>query len=254
MVYSCSSDDFFGLDETSYISETKNTRSATNCMTPFLTMSNFDMDTWTEQDYYIYNEAADRVEVTFSKELNRYVYGAKCGEDINVSDSLFNFVIEMYEQTNNIINLGNSRKIVRRKLNSPEQVISSVPYDCVPRAISNMGQGKPSYEQAMDTCDYYVAHWRDDGGIPAKFVGGLIKKFTSVTTRTDLSCYTTVTSLNKCVMLLRGGSFGHAVNAEKYYPQDNSGNGRIFYHSYGQSLTGQGNVEPSEMIAIYTFN
>ena len=243
---SCSADeDFWGFDE-EYAS-TENTRAEKMDMSEYLTLSMYEPAKWDIDDHKKVKKAINRIDVQFVN--NQYTFGALRGKDINVSDSLYNYIISMFEHTNMIFSLDKKQQIVRNKRNDPE--ISPLP-NCVPAAIHNMGYKAPSYNRAVKACNKYYPHWVDSGGVPLGYVEPIIEEFTPVTVRTNMYfCpLDTVTLLRNLVLCF--GS--HAANAYKY---DAVGTPRIiYYHDFSATSTGNGYgfIYPPQMNAIFTFD
>ena len=218
----------------------------------YLDLKTYDYREWTEREILIMGIAESRMNVLFKN--NKYVIQAKNGAEINVSESLFNLVKSQLEHTNIILN-SRDRRIVRTKNNNPESS-SGLP-NCVPVAISHMGQDAPSYDDAVAQCNIFHPTWVQDGGVYSSLVGPIIRVFTSVTTRLNMNSYSIVTNLNNCVLLLpQGGNIDHAVNAIYYDPNYDMLNiKRIIYVDYSGGGTGTtGRVDPSQMTTIYTFD
>ncbi len=207
---SCSADDdYFGLDDESYSYQT---RAATSDTLRYLTLSTYDQEKWTDEEFATLADAAMRMGVYFSKSKNKYVFSESNGKNINVSDSLYDLVKSQFEHTNSILNAKKSAKVRRRKTSSIE-TIGVVP-NCVPTAISHMGQGAPSYEDAIVACDTIDPGWLQKGGVASNKVGRIIRVFTPVTSMKNVDSFGTGYNFNQCVMLInQGGNIDHAVNA-----------------------------------------
>lgn len=195
------------------------TRSASIDYSEYLDVSSGDISQWTEDDYWAADQTIHRLEVSFSNEANKYVYQAPNAESINVSSTLYNCVVSMFEYTNSLFAKHNKQSITRMKTRSGESSSSSSTDfpDCVPAAVSNMGQSAPSYSDALAKCDQKFPGWRTFG-ITENQTEELIKQYTSVTKHTNFGfCgFTdphdelTVNSLVTLLSLPSGDN--HAVN------------------------------------------
>lgn len=240
-------DDIWGLEDETETSFSGKTRAALSDTMEFLSISTYNSEEWTDSDYKVMDEAADRIGVSFSKLRNKYVFEHSSAKGLNMPDSLYDLVCSQFELTNQIMN-EKQKKISRRKVKSGD--VSSQDPNCVPVAISHMGQGAPSYKDAVAACDKYAEDWRTSGGVPSSLVGPIINLFTSVTTTTAKQLnYNSDVDLNDCVLLVnQGGNIDHAVNAQKYVYSTK----KFHYKDYGKNATGS--VLVSEITAFYPFN
>lgn len=246
IVAACTADDdLWGLEDETETSFDGKTRAEISDTMKYLSISTYDSEKWTDMDYEIMDEAADRIGVSFSEAKNKYVFDKSSAKGINMSDSLYELVCSQFELTNQIMN-ENKKKVVRKKVKSGD--VSSTLPNCVPVAISNMGQGAPTYEAAVEACDKYAKGWRTSGGVPTFLVGPIINKFTSVTP-TGAVTYTSNVKLKYCVLLInQGGNIDHAVNAKKYVHSSR----KFYYKDFGKNATGT--VGVSLVTAFYPFN
>jgi hypothetical protein len=246
IVAACTADDdLWGLEDETKTSFDGKTRAESSDTMKYLSISTYDSEKWTDMDYEIMDEAADRIGVSFSEVKNKYVFDKSSAKGINMSDSLYELVCSQFELTNQIMN-ENKKKVARKKVKSGD--VSSTLPDCVPVAISHMGQGAPTYENAVAACDKYAKGWRTSGGVPSSKVGPIINKFTSVTTKTSVTDSCDV-DLNYCVLLInQGGNVDHAVNAKKYEHSSR----KFYYKDFGKNATGT--VDVSLVTAFYPFN
>lgn len=249
---SCSADeDFWGFDE-EYIS-TENTRAEKMDMSEYLTLSTYDFKKWTEKDYRIMEIAEDRMGVYYAESKNKYVIEAKNGQNINISDSLYNTIKSQYELTNSILSAKTNHRITRQKRSDPENTPN---YNCVPIALSHMGRNAPSYATAELECNAIWSNWRTEG-IPASYVGGIIRLHAQVYSYTDMNAYNETKMLENCVLLIPTDEimYGHAVNATYYNPKAGWLHmKRIYYVDYSQDSLGKsGTIHPRTIIAIFPF-
>ena len=235
---SCSADeDFWGFDEE--CTSTENTRAEKMDMSEYLTLSSFNPDSWVERDLVVIGKAIQRIGVDFSKTRNRYEFQRKNGKTINISDSLYYCVVNMFEHTNNILKTSGTKRIKRIKMNREE--LPPIKYDCVPAAISHMGQYAQPYDDVVSTLDLLFHGWRNTG------VSG-----TQIYTLFDLYAqnnYTicglydafpadSVGLLESLVMTFPvDASICHAVNAVAF---NTFGDGFICYNDYSSSSQGPG--------------
>ena len=245
---SCSADeDFWGFDEE--FASTKNTRAEKMDMSDYLTLSTYNEDDWTDEDYTIMVMAEERMGVSFMN--NQYVFSATCGREINVSDSLYYLIRSEYELTNTIINSNPYQKKVRAKRGDPE---SSPSPNCVAVALCHMGQDPASsVQEAESICTLYDNKWREHGGVYTNRVLLIIEEFTSVTERDSITDSDSITEFDECVMLIPTSlpNIDHAVNARKYIKKNN-GTRKIRYYDYWNHKSGS--IGSSEITYIYTFN
>lgn len=249
---SCSTDeDFWGFDAIKTSEE--NTRSELMDMSEYLTLSTYDFNKWTEEDYRIMEIAEDRMGVYYAESKNKYDIAAKNGKSINISESLYNTIQSQYELTNSILNAKTNHKIIRRKRSNAENTPS---YNCFPIALSHMGRNAPSYATAVSECNYYWPNWSNEG-VPDSMVGGIIRLHAQVYSYTDMNEYNEVTMLDNCVLLIPSDEimYGHAVNATRYDPKAGWLHiKRIYYVDYSKDSLGKsGKIHPRSIIAIFPF-
>lgn len=88
---------------------------------------------------------------------------------INVSDSLFLFVCNSIEKTNNLlmkIYSTNNRKTFARRIIGNETAPSNPPkVDCVMYTLSHVRNSSKTYEQLIQTADSLYKGWRTKGGL-----------------------------------------------------------------------------------------
>lgn len=240
-------DDIWGLDDERETSFSGKTRAVLSDTMDYLSISTYNSEEWTDSDFEIVGEAIQRIGVTFSESKNKYVFEYNDGSDINMSDSLYDVVVGMFEHTNSIMN-AKQKKISRKKVKTGD--ISSQLPDCVPAAISNMGKNAPSYDAAIAKCNELFPTWKTDGGVPTDKIESFIEVYAAVTARTNMNFCKTDSTLNNLVMVFQPGTNGHAVNAYKYY----STPGVIMYHDASSSSRGDGSIIVSQMLCIYTFD
>ena len=212
----CSSDaDYFGLDDVDETFDAERTTRASfiDC-SEYLTISSFDVEKWCKDDYEAFSIAMDRIGVNFSDSQNKYIFNEPSGKYINISDSLYNCVIEMFERTNSLFASlrGLDVTMVSRMKSSTAESSSNIIMDCVPVAISNMGFNAPSREEAFRRCDEICSDWRENG-FPKNLVESLVKEYAPVTTHRNLDfCPEGDTILlNNCVAQIFQGT--HTLNA-----------------------------------------
>lgn len=221
----------------------------------FLTISALEHAEWTDSDFVAISKAKERIGVSFSKEQNRYIFKNSCASEINISDSLYQSVVGLYEYTNNLLNRDYSNNIIRIKTrtrdvtspNYPSTPTDKLP-DCVPAAIANMGKNAPRYEDIIVLCDSLYPNWIVNNGIPYGAIKPLIERYAPVTEYHDLSfCREGVHVVPNYVMVFEG----HAVNAYKiikgYLGND------IHYKDHSATSEGSGIIGESEMTSIYVF-
>lgn len=251
---SCSADeDFWGFDNEYASSE--NTRSEVKDMSEYLTLSTYDSKEWTSKDYDILTKAIGRIGVSFSETKHCYEFNASSGKQINISDSLYNCIIGMFEYTNGIINNKTYEGKARKKMMRGE-VLPIMSPNSVPIAIHNMGQSAPSYAMAVDTCNYYCPNWQSQGGVNSNLVGPIIRKFVPVCSYlpSQLLMYTNQTYMDYCVALIRiNGNRDYAVNVTFCNPDVNNPNRRVIY--YNDYCSGQyaNSIYSTELTSIYPF-
>ena len=248
---SCSADeDFWGFDE-EYAS-TENTRAEKMDMSEYLTLSSYDFTKWTDEDYAIIGKAIERMNITLKNE--RYVPLMSSAKAINVSDSLYITIQNMYERTNKLICPVAKSRIVRRKRIVGET--SGPIYDCVPQAVAHMGA--PHYatiDQVLAKCDELFPNWHNQGGILEPYIIQLIYEFHSVMPHTNMNfCKKNkITNLDSLVLLFHcSENAGHAVNAYKYDPTQS--NKPIYYVDYSATSYGPGILDAKDMVKIFEFN
>lgn len=249
---SCSADeDFWGFDEE--FKSTENTRAENMDMSEYLTLSTYDFNKWTEEDYRIMEIAEDRMGVYYSESKNRYNIATRNGKSINISESLYNTIQSQYELTNSILNTKTNHKIIRHKRSNEENAPS---YNCFPIALSHMGRNAPSYATAVSECNAIWPNWPTEG-VPDSLVGSIIRLHAQVYSYTDMNAYSEMTNLENCVLLIPTNEimYGHAVNASYYNPKAGWLHmKRIYYIDYSQDPNGKsGKIHPRTIRAIFPF-
>ena len=255
---SCEGNGMYGIEEDLYpCSEDMECVKTRAVYTEYLDLPTYEPEIMTKRDFKkrrlkLVVLAAERMGLSFIN--NHYVFTASCGNEVNISDSLFNYVKEQFEYSNKILNENSSESIIRLKRGNNEwgNGSNNLP-NCVPAAISHMGKGTPSYDNVVRRCDYYDSDWRTTGGVDGMFVGPIIREFYSNTeTMYSLPKDTTFTP-NKCVMMLKRGTKGHTVNVDDIEAYIDGH--MISYSDYSSTGKGEdaGVVHNSEMAAIYPF-
>ena len=247
---SCSADeDFWGFDE-GYTS-TENTRAEMKDMSEYLSLSTYDYKKWTDEDYTVIGKAIERMNFTFHKD--RYVSQVSCAKNVNISDSLYKTIQNMYEHTNMLIRTGSNGKIVRNKRTVGET--SGFVCDCVPQAVAHMGA--PHYttlDQVLAKCTELFPNWQSQGGILEPYVIQLIYEFHPVKPYKNMSfCKKNkATDLDSLVLLFHWSeTTGHAVNAYKYDPT--TSNKLIYYVDHSSTSLGPGTIHAANMFKIFVF-
>lgn len=244
---SCNNDDFWRFDnlcedDTAFsINEGLQT-------TNRLTISSLNTANWTDDDYNSFCTAVERIGITFSESEQKYLFNEKNCSRINISDSLYNKVIEMFEHTNRII--ASSNKITRKKNGTREQGFISP--DCVPAAIANMiHENAPTYDEAIARCNQLFPFWRIYGGVPIESVESFIDEYVTVTRCTSWSVDVIGDySLPNYVMRINYGT--HAVNTYNFNYTYYAGQ-IIYYHDYSASTHGDGALFANQMYDIFVF-
>lgn len=243
----CNNDDFFGLDY-QYGDDIDISVSDGLLTTNRITLSSLNTANWTEDDYLSFSTAVERIGVSFSESKQKYVFSEKNGSRINVSDSLYNKVIEMFENTNTII--ASSNKITRKKNLSREQ--GGIIPDCVPAAIAHMNhQNAPTYDEAISRCNQLFPSWIQNGGVPINSVQSFIEEYVAVARYTSILS-NTIGDHYMPNYVLRIYSGTHAVNAYNYNYSYYAGK-IIYYHDYSQSSRGDGALFASQMYDMFVY-
>ena len=242
----------YGIEEDLYLCseemESVKTRAA---YTEYLSLPTYDPQKWSQENHDIMTLAAERMGVSFVN--NQYVFTASCSEEVNISDSLFIIIKELFGYTNKILNETSSNNVTRLKRGNYESSNMGPEPNCVPKAISNMGQNAPSYSEILSVCDKYDPNWRTNGGVSASFVGPFIRLYTNVKSMNSLPADTLFTP-NRCVMLInKGGLIDHAVNVTTISKSGNVHS--LMYVDYSSTGNGTiGSIYSSQMTSIYPFS
>ena len=251
---SCSSDtDYFGLDD---VNETYNAERTTRASfidcSEYLTISSFDTKDWSDEDFNAFSIASYRIGVNFSKTKNMYVFEEPNGKYINISDSLYNCVIEMYERTNSFFNSSNNLNgaMVSRMKSSAMESSSGNEQDCVPAAICHMGVCAPSETEIKEVCDTLFPGWRTLG-IDKEKVEGLIRRYTAVRRYYDMSFCTSGKHQLPNYVITTNIKQAHTANA--FFAKKDGFNSVIFCHDYSSLSQGDIVVNELELFSIYVF-
>lgn len=253
----CSSDEWFGINNDSVTGTQTRAKTCNKLYSQHLDIKSSNSNEWTDEDYATLAEATIRMGLSFSKEQMRYVFSASSASEINISKKLYNLVKSQFEYTNTIINPQGRTFASRQKISSPEPSTGTQP-NCVPMAISHMGQAAPSYSAAVAACDSLDAGWLQRGGVSSSKVGDIIRCFTPVTTVLSFDSYSSDREFNHCVMLInQGGTLDHAVNATKLVVTKNNNETTtrkvIYYIDYTKGDHNEKAVSPELITAIYPF-
>ena len=241
------------------------TRSASIDYSEYLDVSTGDVSQWTEEDFLAADQTIHRLEVSFSNEANKYVYQAPNAESINVSYTLYNCVVGMFEYTNSLFAKYNKQSITRMKTRSGESSSSSSSQlpDCVPAAVSHMGQSAPAYSDAIAKCDQMFPGWRTSGGLTENQAKQLIEEYTSVTKHTNFGfCGFThpldEKSVNDLVTLFNfTAGDHHAANTFRIKNRESASSIVIYYYDYSTSGSPNGKLgiaSGKEMNCIFVFD
>lgn len=134
VVTACTSDEWFGLDDTN--SEyPQTTRASLN--EEFLDVEETSIQKFTHKDWETFIKASTRLTVSVQKD-GQYLICEKTGKEVNISDKLFNFIKQSYENSNKVI-AQNSIRIPRKKRSATESnnPTGSTHFDCVGEAIAH---------------------------------------------------------------------------------------------------------------------
>ncbi len=248
---SCSADeDFWGFDE-EYAS-TENTRAETKDMSEYLTLSTYNPKCWKNKELMLVGKAIERIGIIFNESKHRYEFGATSCRDVNISDSLYHVITSMFEHTNKAMATCGARNNNRQKMRSGE--VYGYGFDCVPSAISNMGENAPSYAEAIAKCTELFPMWATQG-VPGKRVKEFIEVYTPVREFNNLTfCQGLTGSLPNIVTCYShyGGSGRHAVNAYAYV---NTGYSKIiFYEDVSSASSGNGSIILQQLYRIFPFD
>ena len=247
LVTNCNYDEVLGLDQDivfpSAIDENyMQNRDAGD----YLTISSDCADQWTEKDYIAFSHAVERIGVQFSAKKQMYVFAAPDTRGLNMSDTLYRAVIEMFGNSSKILNSNTKGKRIRRTKTRSEGFGFAIP-DCVPAAISHMGRNAPSYSTVTARCYELYPNWIHYG-MPGELVGPLINEYADAATYYNMAfCTSMMSSLNNFVMLI-GGS--HCVNAYECTKIEST---LIYYHDYSSTSEGDGVIFESELDKIFPF-
>ncbi len=249
---SCSNDEFFGFDDESYkmVDQSELINLNNLDLSEYLSVSSFNPEEWSDSDYIAFSAATERIGVSYSEKKKQYVFKASCGKDINVSDTLYKIVVNLFGHTNMIMSSRDTQK-KRNKTNNRE-MFWGLP-DCGPAAVSHMGQYAPSYSTAIAKCDEMFPNWRQNWGIPRDSLGVYINEFVFVARYHNMSfCSSPITSLKNIVMFyFIQYPYGHIVNVYKYTRLGSFG--LLYYHDYSATSQGDGTLMESQMSDIYPF-
>lgn len=249
---SCSNDAFFGLEEerNKWEEQSESIRLNNLDLSEFLTVSSLKPEEWTDSDFMAFSAATERIGVTYSETKNLYEFKASCGKDVNVSDTLYSMVLNLFGHTNMIMSSHDTQK--KHKKTNNREFFWGLP-DCGPAAVSHMGQYAPSYSTAIAKCDEMFPNWRQNWGIPRDSLGVYINKFVFVARYHNMSfCSSPITSLKNIVMFyFIQYPYGHIVNVYKYTRLGSFG--LLYYHDYSATSQGDGTLMESQMSDIYPF-
>ncbi len=250
-VIGCSNnEDYFGLNNDEVQKSKYTTRASFIDCSEYLTISSFDVEKWCKEDYEAFSIAMDRIGVNFSDSQNKYIFNEPSGKYINISDSLYKCVIEMFEITNSLFaSLGSwDTRMVSRMKSRTAEPSSSVMMDCVPVAISNMGRNAPSKEEVFKKCDELCPDWREKG-FPKDGVEALVKMYASVTTHENLDFCPEkeVMPLDNCVAQIFQGV--HTLNAVSVH-----GGKVILIQDLSSSPTSYNPITEKFVYRIFPFN
>lgn len=249
---SCSNDEFFGFDNESHnmedLSELINQNNLD--LSDYLTVSSFNPEEWSDSDYIAFSAATERMGVSYSETKKQYEFKVSNGKDINVSDTLYSMVVNLFGHTNMIMS---SHDIKNKRIkNNNREIWWGLP-DCGPAAVSHMGLYAPSYSDAISKCNEMFPNWIQNGGIPRDSLGVYIREFVFVARYHDMSfCSSPITTLRNVVMFyFIQYPYGHIVNVYKY---TKCGSYKLlYYHDFSSTSQGNGTLLESQMSDIYPF-
>jgi len=145
-----------------------------------------------------------------------------------------------------------NKKIKRRKIASGD--ILGYGYDCVPAAISNMGENAPTYSQAIAKCTEMFPGWTTHG-VDLDDVESFIEVYASVIAFNNLTfCSGLTGTLPNVVTCYRHYPFGsgnHAVNTCSFVRTGYTT--ILYYHDVSSASQGNGSINVEQILKIYPF-
>ncbi|MBR5934661.1 MAG: hypothetical protein IKZ89_00750 [Bacteroidaceae bacterium] len=249
---SCGNDEFFGFEDenNSWINKLEVIRQEKQDMSDYLTVSSFNPEEWSDSEFMAFSAAAERMGLRYSETKKQYEFEVCKGSDINISDTLFNVVNNLFGHSNMIMSSKDTQK-KRIKTNNRE-MWWKLP-NCGPAAVAHMGLCAPSYSTAIEKCNEMFPNWIQNGGIPRDSLVDYIREFVYVTRYHSMFfCHSNVVTLNNVVMFFCPQyPNGHIVNVYKYIKWGSVGT--LYYHDYSSTTLGDGTILESQMLDIYPF-
>lgn len=129
----------------------------------FLDIKTYDMSKMTETDFKTIIKAMERLDV--SRKDGLYVVKETSGNQVNISNQLFDFVKQSFSRTNKLLKGRKLKNIIAR-------INSGNPEDCVAHAIAGLNAGV-SYAQA----DAYITSLYGSNGVPPNALISVVQHF-----------------------------------------------------------------------------
>ena len=218
---------------------------------PFLKMSTYRASQLTEEDYTILEEAESRL--TILEQDGFYYIQERCGQDVNISEELYQFIRKGYKLKNQIRSGTNIARYQIPRTKSMSENTSELP-DCVFYAILNTGSTKlnsPTYYTIKSYAETIQPDWIGNEGFTMSEADDIITHFVSATSHSSIS-YDSSVSLQKYIVIVGNDEAKHALNATRYVHR-NSGSDILDCIDYWRNTLDGTHVSYylSEIKAIY---
>lgn len=217
---SCSNDEFFGFDDeysSNYLTEKQTVieiKPTTYDFSEYLDIENLSLSKMTEEELVILEKAEGRLSYSV---VDGYCYvHEKSASEINISEKLFHYIIDCFDNNNDFMRKIKKGKIKRTKGGDPEVIIK---HDCVAHAISYMCS--IDYATVDSWLSSTFGAYYTNKGVPYNALIPVVQHFRpSATNHTSYPSggIGNNHSLHDGVLIINGsGNEYHAVNAQYYH-------------------------------------
>lgn len=181
VIVACSNEDSM-LNNVSMMKESVQTRAAMY-ESKYLDISTYSFASMTEDDFFRYSEAEKRMDMKFL-ENGLITTNDLCAEELYMSDSLYNFVHKVIDNSNKLYFPNGTDMIYhktfakRKSSSSPEPGESNIQKpDCVLLAIRHVNGNTKTYNQIKNYCDSVFPNWENQGGIATGNIQSIMNTF-----------------------------------------------------------------------------
>ena len=212
-----------------------------NSELPYLSLpQGFDLSNASTNDMNTLSKALGRLNVY--KENGLYHIKQTSGEQVNISEDLFNFIKSLYDHTNKISKSHNlSYSVPRLKSGDPEDGGGSSSSDCMAYALSYAGGG------TYGSVGCYLLSQYGSLAVPLSSFSDACHHFFPNGSTASIGDFSGGSMNNVIIIYMTGEGVAHAVNGTWY----DQSSGTVIFHDEQSGGNGDGYLNVNDIINIY---